>query len=264
MNILRRIVTVKREEIAHRQRQMPIATLQARLAEAPPVRPFALTVRRNGEPIRLIAELKKASPSKGVFRDDFDARAILQAYERSPASALSILTDTPFFQGKLDDLSLARKLTNKPLLRKDFLLDGYQIYEARVYGADAVLLIVAVLTPTSLRDLLALTQGLGMDALVEVHTEAELETALNSGVTLIGINNRNLMTFEVDLNTTLRLRKLIPDNCVIVSESGIETHDQVRALEDAGVDAILVGETLIRSPDPIAKARELLGMRDER
>jgi indole-3-glycerol phosphate synthase len=185
---------------------------------------------------------------------------LLHAYENSPASALSILTDEPFFQGSLDALRLARRRTTKPLLRKDFLIDAYQLYEARVNGADAVLLIVAALTKEALRDLLALARELGMDALVEVHTEVELETALSVGATLIGINNRNLQTFSVDLATTLRLRPLIPDGCVVVSESGIETREQVRMLEEAGVDAILVGETLVRSPDPIAKAKELLGL----
>jgi indole-3-glycerol phosphate synthase len=225
------------------------------------VRPFAKALkRRSDEPLRLIAELKKASPSKGVFRSDFDPEALLHAYENSPASALSILTDEPFFQGSLDALRLARRRTTKPLLRKDFLIDAYQLYEARVNGADAVLLIVAALTKEALRDLLALARELGMDALVEVHTEVELETALSVGATLIGINNRNLQTFSVDLATTLRLRPLIPDGCVVVSESGIETREQVRVLEEAGIDAILVGETLVRSPDPIAKAKELLGL----
>ncbi len=261
MNFLQRIVTAKRDEIAERKKATPLKALEALLAYSPSVRPFAAGLKRKGgEPLRLIAELKKASPSKGVFRDDFDAEAILRAYERSPASSLSILTDETFFQGSLEYLSMARKLTGKPLLRKDFLLDGYQIYEARVYGADAVLLIVAALTPSALRDLLALAHDLGMEALVEVHTEAELETALYAEAMLIGINNRNLQTSTVDLTTTLRLRHLIPEGCIVVSESGIETRKQVLWLEEAGVDAILVGETLMRSPDPISKAKELLGL----
>ncbi|MFA0749736.1 MAG: hypothetical protein SLRJCFUN_000139 [Candidatus Fervidibacter sp.] len=261
MSILQHIVEVKRREVAERQRQTPLSALRQRLADAPFVRPFAKALkRRPDEPLRLIAELKKASPSKGVFRSDFDPEALLHAYENSPASALSILTDEPFFQGSLDYLRLARQRTTKPLLRKDFLIDAYQLYEARANGADAVLLIVAALTKDALQDLLALARELGMDALVEVHTEVELETALSVGATLIGINNRNLQTFAVDLATTLRLRPLIPDDCVIVSESGIETREQVRMLEEAGIDAILVGETLVRSPDPIAKAKELLGL----
>jgi indole-3-glycerol phosphate synthase len=261
MSILQRIVEVKRAEVAERQRQTPLSVLSQRLADAPFVRPFAKALkRRPHERLHLIAELKKASPSKGVFRSDFDPEALLCAYENSPASALSILTDEPFFQGSLDALRLARRRTTKPLLRKDFLIDAYQLYEARVNGADAVLLIVAALTKEALRDLLALARELGMDALVEVHTEVELETALSVGATLIGINNRNLQTFAVDLATTLRLRPLIPDGCVVVSESGIETREQVRVLEEAGIDAILVGETLVRSPDPIAKAKELLGL----
>ncbi|MCS7263254.1 MAG: indole-3-glycerol phosphate synthase TrpC [Armatimonadetes bacterium] len=261
MSILQKILEVKRDEIEKRKNQLPLKVLKKRLSEALPVRPFAQTLkRRDGEPIRLIAELKKASPSKGVFRQDFDPKAILLAYELSPTSALSILTDEPFFQGSLENLSLARQITTKPLLRKDFLVDEYQVYEARVYGADAVLLIVAALDEKKLQDLIELSRELGMDALVEVHTESELEIALKAGANLIGINNRNLQTFDVDLNTTFRLKKFIPSECVIVSESGLETREQVKRLEEASVDAILVGETLIRSDNPIAKAEELLGL----
>lgn len=261
MSILRKILEAKRAEVETRKKQVPLEALKERLSEAPPVRPFAQALkRREGEPIRLIAELKKASPSKGVFRGDFDPEAILRAYEQSPASALSILTDEPFFQGSLENLSLARRITTKPLLRKDFLVDEYQVYEARVHGADAVLLIVSALDEKKLRDLLSLSRELGMDALVEVHTENELEVALKAGATLVGINNRNLENFEVDLGTTLRLRRLVPNDSVVVSESGIESREQVRQLEEAGVDAILVGENLIRSPDPVAKAKELLGI----
>ena len=261
MSILQKILEVKRTEVEKRKREVSLAELKQRLVQAPPIRPFAQAIRRQAnEPIRLIAELKKASPSKGVFRDDFEPEAILRAYEKSPASALSILTDEPFFQGSLDNLLLARQLTTKPLLRKDFIVDEFQLYEARIYGADAVLLIVAALDESQLRDLLKLAMELNMDALVEVHTEDELEKALRAGAQIIGVNNRNLRTFEVDLNTTLKLRKLVPTDCIVVSESGIETREQVRRLEEAGVDAILVGETLVRSPDPTAKAKELLGI----
>ena len=263
MSILRKILEAKREELEERKRKIPLSVLQMRLAEAPEVRPFAAALKREtGEPIRLIAELKKASPSKGIFRNDFDAEKILLAYEQSPASALSILTDEKFFLGSLDNLALARRVTTKPLLRKDFIIDPYQLYEARVYGADAALLIVAALDDAKVKELLNLASELDMDALVEVHTETELERAIGAGAKLVGINNRNLQTFEVDLSTTLRLRKLIPNSCVVVSESGIETREHVKVLEDAGVDAILVGEALIRSDDPRAKAKELLGMSD--
>ena len=261
MSILRKIIEAKRDELGERKRKTPLSVLQAQLVEAPLIRPFAAALKREtSEPIRLIAELKKASPSKGIFRGDFDAEKILLAYEQSPASALSILTDEKFFLGSLDNLALARRVTTKPLLRKDFIIDPYQLYEARVYGADAVLLIVAALDDAKLKELLSLASELGMDALVEVHTETELERAMEAGAKLIGINNRNLQTFEVDLSTTLRLRKLIPNSCVVVSESGIETREHVKALEDVGVDAILVGEALIRSDDPKAKAKELLGI----
>jgi len=263
MSILRKIIEAKREELEERKREIPPSVLQTRLAEAPETRPFADALKRKtGEPIRLIAELKKASPSKGIFRGDFDAEKILLAYEQSPASALSILTDEKFFLGNLDNLALARRVTTKPLLRKDFIIDPYQLYEAKVYGADAVLLIVAALDDAKLKELLNLASELGMDALVEVHTETELERAMEAGAKLVGINNRDLQTFEVDLGTTLRLRKLIPNSCVVVSESGIESREHVKVLEDAGVDAILVGEALIRSDDPRATAKELLGISD--
>lgn len=262
MSILRKILEMKKKEVEERKRKVPLSILQLQLSEATEVRPFAPALKRqSGEPIKLIAELKKASPSKGIFRSDFSAEKFLSVYERSPASALSILTDEKFFLGSLDDLRLARRITTKPLLRKDFLIDPYQLFEAKVYGADAVLLIVAALDDVGLKDLLSLAAELKIDALVEVHTERELERAMNAGATLIGINNRNLETFEVNLQTTLKLRRLVPDGCVTVSESGIENRGQVEVLEDAGIDAILVGETLIRSDDPIAKAKELLGVR---
>jgi len=263
MSILRKIIEAKREELEERKREIPLRALQTQLSEAPKTRPFAAALKRKtGEPIRLIAELKRASPSKGIFRGDFDAEKILLAYEQSPASALSILTDEKFFLGNLDNLALARRVTTKPLLRKDFIIDPYQLYEAKVYGADAVLLIVAALDDAKLKELLNLASELGMDALVEVHTETELERAMKAGAKLFGINNRDLQTFEVDLGTTLRLRKLVPNSCVVVSESGIESREHVKVLEDAGVDAILVGEALIRSDDPRAKAKELLGISD--
>jgi len=263
MSILRKIIEAKREELEERKREIPLRALQTQLSEAPKTRPFAAALKRKtGEPIRLIAELKRASPSKGIFRGDFDAEKILLAYEQSPASALSILTDEKFFLGNLDNLALARRVTTKPLLRKDFIIDPYQLYEAKVYGADAVLLIVAALDDAKLKELLNLASELGMDALVEVHTETELERAMKAGAKLFGINNRDLQTFDVDLGTTLRLRKLVPNSCVVVSESGIESREHVKVLEDAGVDAILVGEALIRSDDPRAKVKELLGISD--
>ncbi|MGQ9520030.1 MAG: indole-3-glycerol phosphate synthase TrpC [Candidatus Fervidibacter sp.] len=262
MSILQKILEVKRTEVEGRKKRTLVNSLLQQLCQAPPIRPFGAKLKRkDDEPIRLIAELKKASPSKGVFRSDFDAQKILSAYEKSPASAISILTDEHFFQGSLGYLTIARELTTKPLLCKDFIIDAYQIYEARVHGADAVLLIVSALNDSELKDLCALARELGMDSLVEVHMEAELERALSVGSNIIGINNRNLQNFEVDLMTTLRLRRLIPENCVVVSESGIEVREQVKQLEDAGIDAVLVGETLIRSADPVEKAKELLGLR---
>jgi indole-3-glycerol phosphate synthase len=180
-------------------------------------------------------------------------------YARAGAHAVSILTEPDFFQGSLEDLKAAREAMNLPLLRKDFILEPYQVYEARVFGADAILLIVAILPPKKLRQLLALSQELGMDALVEVHQEVEVKTALKANARVIGINNRNLKDFSVDLKTTLRLRPLIPPEVMVVSESGIHSHADVELLRQVRVDAVLIGEALVTSPDPLSKIRELLG-----
>ncbi|HID07323.1 MAG TPA: indole-3-glycerol phosphate synthase TrpC [Armatimonadetes bacterium] len=259
MSILERILTVKREELSNAMVHKPLMMLESELPYAPPVRPFDDAIRRTAR-INLIAELKKASPSKGVIRSDFDAEKLLCEYEASPASALSILTDERFFQGSVQYLTLAKHLTTKSVLRKDFIISEYQIIEARAWGADAVLLIVTALEPGQLSDLLNLTHQVDMHALVEVHDATELDIALQAGARIIGINNRDLKTFDVDINTTLRLRPLIPEDIIVVAESGIHTYEDVQRLEDAGIDAILVGEALMRAESPVAKARELLGM----
>lgn len=225
-------------------------------AVIPPARGFARALGKPG--ISLIAEVKKASPSKGVIREDFHPAVIARAYETAGATAISVLTDEKYFQGKLAFLDEVRAVVGLPLLRKDFIIHPAQIFEA-VGRADAVLLIVAALSPTELRDFQALAIACGLDALVEVHDRGELDTALESGAPVIGINNRDLRTFTVDVDTTLRLLPHIPDDCIVVSESGIKTHAQVTALEEAGVDAILVGEALMASPDIETAARELLG-----
>ncbi len=222
----------------------------------PEARGFARALARPG--ISLIAEVKKASPSKGVIRADFHPAEIARAYESAGASAISVLTDEPYFQGKLAYLDEVRGAVGLPLLRKDFIIHPAQIVEA-VGRADAVLLIVAALQPAELRDFLALAAACGLDTLVEVHDAAELDIALESGAPVIGINNRDLRTFVVDVETTLRLLPNIPDDRIVVSESGISTHAQVQRLEEAGVDAILVGEALMANPDIAAKTRELLG-----
>jgi len=257
VSVLHRILETKREEIDSRRRAMPLAELKARLADASPTRGFHDALRRTPNPLALIAELKRASPSKGVIRADFDPLQIAAQYHEAGADALSILTDEPYFQGKPEYLPRVREQVPLPALRKDFLIDAYQVYESRVLGADAILLIVAAVPdPAQLHDLRALAESLGMDALVEVHDEWELETAVESGATLIGVNNRDLRTFEVSLDTTLRLLCYFPEGITRVSESGIETTDDVRRLYVAGVHALLVGETLMRADNPVAVVRE--------
>jgi indole-3-glycerol phosphate synthase len=257
VSILRRILETKREEVDARRRATPLAELKARLADASPTRGFHHALRETPNPIALIAEIKRASPSKGVICEDFDPVRIAEQYHEAGADALSILTDAPYFQGAPEYLTRAREQVPLPALRKDFLIDEYQVYESRALGADAILLIVAAIPdPAQLHDQRALAESLGMDALVEVHDEWELETAVESGATLIGVNNRDLRTFEVSLATTLRLLRYFPDGATRVSESGIETADDVRRLHAAGVNALLVGETLMRAADPVALVRE--------
>ncbi len=257
VTILQRILETKREELETRKRKFPLAELKARLADTPPTRGFHRALRQSPNPIALIAEIKRASPSKGVIRAEFDPAAIAQRYHEAGADALSVLTDEPYFQGKPENLTIARQHTPLPVLRKDFLIEEYQVYESRVLGADALLLIVAALPDRAqLHDMRALAESLGMDALVEVHDEWELETAVESGATLLGINNRDLRTFEVSLETTFRLLRYLPEELTRVSESGIETAEQVRRLYEAGVHALLVGETLMRTEDPAAIVRE--------
>ena len=211
-----------------------------------------------GEGVALIAEIKKASPSKGEIRLDLDVADVALCYAGAGASAVSVLTEPTFFKGSLDDLAVARKVVELPLLRKDFIIDPYQVYEARLYGADAILLIVAILQPNEIKALSNLAHSLGMVALVEVHSRLELEVALASGAELIGINNRNLVDFTVDLQTTLDLLPLLPSTATVVSESGIKTHADIEQLRQAGVHAVLVGESLVASSDPGAKIEELM------
>ena len=256
--ILDRIMEVKRKEVSAAKQATPLLQVQQRTSSAEPSRNFTGALR-TGAPMHVIAEVKKASPSKGVFRPDFDPMSSLRQYEDSAASAISILTDRDFFQGSPDTLQSARKVTTKPCLRKDFIYDEYQVWEARSWGADAVLLIATILPTERLTQLLRLTEELGMAALVEAHTESELGAALESGASVVGINNRDLKTFYADLETTLRLREQIPARVTVVSESGIETREHVRRLEEAGVNAVLVGESLIWSDDAGAKIDELLG-----
>ena len=256
--ILDDIIANKKEELAETKRCFSLADLKKRAADAGPTRGFGKALSASGG-IRLIAEVKKASPSKGVIREDFDPVKIADVYQENGASCLSVLTEKQFFQGDLAYLGLIRKQVDLPLLRKDFIIDEYQVHEARAFGADAILLIAACLDRGQMQDYLGVAAGLGLDVLVESHTYKELDISLLAGAMLVGINNRNLMTFEVSLQTTLDLLKDIPDDRVVVSESGIRTRDDVVMLQKAGVDAILVGESLMREKDIGKKVKELLG-----
>ncbi|HEX9369372.1 MAG TPA: indole-3-glycerol phosphate synthase TrpC [Roseiflexaceae bacterium] len=272
---LTRILDHKRTEVARQALKLPLAQLRAAGASAPPPRPFDAALRRPGR-AALIAEVKKASPSKGVLVEQFDPLALARTYAANGAAAISVLTDVRFFQGSLKflqgirDLGLgSRDLGNAsqvpspksqvPLLRKDFILDPYQVYEARAYGADALLLIVAALDDATLAQLLGLTHELGMQALVEVHDEGELDRALAAGARLIGVNNRDLHTFVTTLETTRRIATRLParDRPILVSESGIATAADVARVRAWGADAVLVGEALVTAPDVAARVREL-------
>ncbi len=260
-DILQRIVDYKKDELASAKARTPLADLKARCADAPTVRGFRQSLERMDRAGRtpVIAEVKKGSPSKGVIRADFDPVEIAGIYEKNGAACLSVLTDEHFFLGRLDYLTRIRGTVNIPLLRKDFIFDDYQIFEARAAGADAVLLIAAMLDLSRLRDFIAITRELSLDVLLEVHDESELETALETDCRLIGINNRNLRTFVTDLGTTEQLCALMPPDRFPVSESGINTRPDILRLRDAGARAFLIGESLMREPDIGGKMREILG-----
>ncbi|MBI4642099.1 MAG: indole-3-glycerol phosphate synthase TrpC [Candidatus Tectomicrobia bacterium] len=257
-SILDRIVAVNREELHETKRKFPLSELRARLQDLEPPRRFLEALKDGSQGTRIIAEVKKASPTKGLIRADFDPVAIATTYEEHGAAAISILTEKQFFQGNLDYLHQIRKVTHIPLLRKDFLFEEYQIYQSRIFGADALLLIVAMLEKGELKELFQLTHEVGLEALVEVHNEDELDTALSVNARLIGINNRDLKTFQTTLDTTLRLVPLVPPGKVIVSESGINHRSDIELLEKAGVHAFLIGEALMRERDIGKKMRELL------
>jgi indole-3-glycerol phosphate synthase len=256
--ILDKIVATKRIEIEQAKQARPADALRAQLADAPPVRDFFGALAAEGS-IKLIAEVKKASPSKGIIRESFHPLEIAQAYEANGATCLSVLTDEQYFQGSLEYLRQIRAAVRLPVLRKDFILDSYQLLEARVAGADAILLIAECLDDCNLRKLHNEAIELGLTPLVELYEPENLQRVFDAGATLIGVNNRDLRTFQVDLDHTIRLRDRIPDQCVLVGESGIRTHQDVVRLEAAGVDAILVGESLMAAPDIGQAVRDLLG-----
>ncbi|QDU96093.1 indole-3-glycerol phosphate synthase TrpC [Lignipirellula cremea] len=258
--ILDKIVATKREEIAQEKVDRPEKELRAALADAPPVRDFFAALSAPG-PIRLIAEVKKASPSKGVIREDFHPVEIAQIYQSHGASCISVLTDRAFFQGDLAFLSAIRQAVDLPLLRKDFILDTHQLLTARLAGADAVLLIAECLDDCSLRKLHNEAIELGMTPLVEFYEPDNRQRVLDAGATLVGVNNRDLKTFQTDLRHTVRMKEGLPDECLLVGESGIHSAADVAFLASAGVDAILVGEHLMASDDIGAAVDRLLAGR---
>jgi len=258
--ILDDILTNKRAEVAERKRAAPAKALEALARSASAPRDFLAALgggRQRG--IRLIAEYKRASPSKGTIRADLEPAQVGRLYESAGAAAISVLTDEKFFSGRLEDLRAVRGAVAIPVLRKEFIIDPWQLLEARAAGADAVLLIAAALEEAQLREFRVQAFDLGMHCLVEVHDEKELDRALASGAAIVGINNRDLRSFRVELETTFRLRAAIPQDKIVVSESGIVGRADALRLQEAGVDAMLVGETLMRRPNPAEAARELLG-----
>jgi len=260
MNILQKIIEKKKERLHFVKAKVPFSEIKSMASDIEELKDFKAAVKRTHGRIRLIAEIKKASPLRGVIRKDFDPLKIAIVYNEKNVDAISVLTEEDYFQGKLEYVEGIKRIADKPILRKDFIVDEYQIYESKAYGANAVLLIASVLGRNQAADYLHLATELGLSVLLEVHDLKELEMALMIDADLIGINNRNLTTFKVDFNTTLKLKSEIPPNKVIVSESGIRTRDDVLKLEDAGVDAILVGTVFMEADDIERKIDALLGI----
>src|SRR5574341_838046 len=259
MTILDEIYKHKLSEVAENKRRISIEVLKENIKEEQRPRPFGASLKSHTN-ITIIAEIKKASPSLGIIRKDFNPLKIARLYESSGASAISVLTDEKFFQGKLSYLTDVKKSVSIPILRKDFVIDPYQIYEARSAGADAILLIAALLSKEKIQHFLELADELEMDCLVEVHSESELKKVLQTSANIIGINNRDLATFKIDLEITLVLRPMIPAGKIVVSESGIKSREDIVTLIKKGIDAVLVGETLMKSINISAKLHELLGI----
>lgn len=262
--MLRRILEHKRQEVAERQASVPLAELRAQALDSPLPRDFTIAVSRRQKgtetlaPPRVIAEIKRASPSAGMIRGSLDVAEVAASYRAAGASAISVLTDSRFFKGSLDDIVTVRGAVDLPVLRKEFIITPYQVYESRAHRADAILLIVAALDPSQLADLYSLATSLSLHPLVEVHALAELEIAKKVGATLIGINNRDLATLETRLDTTFALLPYLPHEAVAVSESGISRPEEMRRLAASPVDAVLIGEALLTSSDPGGRLRELL------
>jgi len=254
--VLDEIIAGKEKEVEQRKRILPLARLKERIARQKPPLDFALALK--GGPVRLIAEVKQASPSRGTLRPNFNPTELAMTYAQGGTSAISVLTEASYFKGSIDYLAAIRQMVGLPLLRKDFIFDPYQIYESRAYGADALLLIVAILRREQLKELLSLSHSLGLKCLIEVHSETEVERALLSGAEIIGINNRDLSTFAVDINTTGRLCPLMPQQKIVVAESGIKSRNDVKKLMDWGVNAVLIGEALVTADNVLARMKELM------
>ncbi len=257
--VLDRIIEARRAAIAHRKKSVPETALRFGVKHGQPARDFAAALTRNS--LNVIAELKKASPSRGLIRADFDPVSLAKGFEAAGAAALSVLTEEEFFQGELKYMRDAREAVGVPVLRKDFIIDPWQVWEARATNADSFLLIVAGLSDSLLAELLLLGRELGMEALVEVHTREELTRALAAGARILGVNNRDLRTLEVRVETSMELIADIPDECVAVCESGLRTHEDLVRLRAAGFDAFLIGEHLMAQPDPAAALRTFAGRR---
>jgi len=260
-DILKKIVANKRREVEQLKLDHPISELRQRIDEGGNPAPLNLAGALMGDEVRVIAEVKKASPSKGLLRPDFDPTALAEAYATNGAAAVSVLTDADYFQGSVQHLAEVRRALTPhgiPVLRKEFIVDPYQVYEARAYGADAILLIVSVLTATEIGELMSVAGELWMQCLVEVHDEDELQIALEIGAEIVGINNRNLHTFVTDLSVTERLAPMVPQGKIVVSESGIDTRDDIGRVGRAGAHAVLIGEALVTAADPGERLRGLL------
>ena len=255
--VLDRILESRRAEVEHRKKVLPETALKYGVKAASPVRDFSAALSRNG--LNVLAELKPASPSHGVLREPFEPSGLAAALESAGAVALSVLTESEFFRGSLKNLRDARKSVNLPVLRKDFIFDPWQVWEARANDADSFLLMAAVLREAPLRDLIALGRELGMEPLVEVHTAEELGRALAAGSRIIGVNNRDLKTLDVRVETSFELIERIPEDCLAVSESGLRSRDDLQKLREAGFDAFLIGEHLMLAPDPAVALTQLLG-----
>jgi indole-3-glycerol phosphate synthase len=255
-NILGRIVEARRESVAHRKRVLPYVALKIAVERVDPPRDFEGALVRDG--FNVIAELKKASPSRGVIRAEYQPAALASMLERAGAAALSVLTEEDFFSGSVADLKAARQVTQIPILRKDFIIDPWQVWEARALGADSFLLITSILPDQLLAQMIELGRSLRMEPLVEIHSREELDRALAAGARIFGVNNRDLRDFDVRLETSLDLVEAIPDNAIAVSESGLGTHEDLTRLRRAGFDAFLIGEHLMKEADPSVALRELI------